>query len=91
MDGRERDRKRRSIRVRSKRRGMRELDLLIGRFVDECLAHLPDAELEHLEALLFETDVSVFNWITGMTDCPDRYRNLISEVRRVATKRAKPC
>ena len=68
---------------------MRELDLLIGRFVDERLAHLPDAELDHLEALLFEADVSVFNWITGMTDCPDRYRNLISAIRRVATTRVK--
>lgn len=73
--------------MRAKRRGMRELDLLIGRFVDECLGHLPDAELDHLEALLFETDVSVFNWITGMAACPDRYGNLVSAIRRVATTR----
>ena len=90
MDERERDLKCRSIRVRSKRRGLRELDLLIGRFVEERLEDLSDAELEHLEALLFEIDDSVFNWITGMADCPDRYFGLVAEIRRFSMLRAKP-
>ncbi len=76
--------------MRSKRRGMRELDLLIGRFVEERLAYLSDAELEHLEALLFEIDVSVFDWITGMKDCPEPYRGLVAEIRRVSMMDAKP-
>ncbi len=76
--------------MRSKRRGMRELDLLIGRFVEERLEYLSDAELEHLEALLFEIDVSVFGWITGMADCPERYRGLVAEIRRVSMMDAKP-
>ncbi len=76
--------------MRSMRRGMRELDLLIGRFVEERLESLSNAELEHLEALLFENDVSVFDWITGMADCPERYRGLIAEIRRVSMMHAKP-
>lgn len=76
--------------MRSKRRGMRELDLLIGSFVEERLECLSDAELERLESLLFEIDVSVFDWITGMADCPERYRGLVAEIRRVSTMRAKP-
>lgn len=76
--------------MRSKRRGMRELDLLIGRFVEERLEYLSDAELEHLDALLFEIDVSVFDWITGMADCPEQYGALVAEIRRVSMMDAKP-
>ena len=69
----ERDRKRRSIRVRSMRRGMRELDILIGGFVEERLESLSDEELDNLLALLFETDVAVLDWIVGASECPERY------------------
>ena len=87
-NGQERDRKRRSICVRSMRRGMRELDILIGGFVEERLESLSDEELDDLEALLFETDVAVLDWIVGASDCPERYLGLVAAIREVAEERA---
>ncbi len=84
----ERDRKRRSIRVRSMRRGMRELDILIGGFVEERLESLSDEELDNLQALLFETDVAVLDWIVGASECPERYLGLVAAIREVAEERA---
>ncbi|MFN3389587.1 MAG: succinate dehydrogenase assembly factor 2, partial [Allosphingosinicella sp.] len=48
----EEDIRRKRIRVRAWRRGMREMDILMGGFVEERLATLGEAELTEFEALL---------------------------------------
>ena len=64
------DPRRRRILFRAWRRGMRELDLLIGGFADAHLPHLPDAELDDFESLLDVQDRDVLAWLTGETPAP---------------------
>jgi antitoxin CptB len=58
----ETDAARRRIRVRAWRRGMREMDLLLGGFTDARVDALNAAELAQFEALLEAPDDEAFRW-----------------------------
>ncbi len=57
--------RRRRIRVRAWRRGMRELDILMGGFVDARVDALAEAELIELETLLDLPDAELLSWLAG--------------------------
>jgi antitoxin CptB len=59
------DDRRRRVRFRAWHRGMREVDLLLGRFADAHLARLSDAELGALEALMEVPDDQLYSWLVG--------------------------
>lgn len=58
---------------RSRHRGTKELDALLGRFAERYLGSLTAAELDQYEALLAESDPDLFNWITGSMPPPSAY------------------
>lgn len=64
------DPRRRRILFRAWRRGMRELDYLLGHFADAQLPALPEAELDDFEALLDAQDRDVLAWLTGGAQTP---------------------
>jgi len=47
------------------RRGMRELDLLLERFVSSALDELDEPDLRRFEALLDEPDQDILDWLWG--------------------------
>ncbi len=53
------------LRMRSWRRGTKEMDLILGPFSDSDLAGLSPAELDLYEALLEENDQDLYPWITA--------------------------
>ncbi|SIS88028.1 succinate dehydrogenase assembly factor 2 [Paracoccus saliphilus] len=55
----------RRLRMRSWRRGMKEMDLILGPFSDGPLQELDDAEYGIYEALLTENDQDLYRWITA--------------------------
>ncbi|MFV0281792.1 MAG: succinate dehydrogenase assembly factor 2 [Rhodoblastus sp.] len=59
------DTRRRAIKVRACRRGMREMDILLGGFVEARLASLAPDEIAALEQLLDVEDQKAFSWISG--------------------------
>jgi antitoxin CptB len=67
------DPRRRRILFRSWHRGMRETDILIGRFADAEIARMNEAELAELEDLLEAGDRDVLGWLTGELDVPPAY------------------
>lgn len=67
------DVRRRRILFRAWHRGTREMDLTMGRFADEKLRDLPDADLDDLEALLEMPDRDVFSWLTGELALPGEF------------------
>jgi antitoxin CptB len=64
------DPRRRKILFRCWRRGMREMDYLLGHFADAELPGLPEAELADLERLLDVPDRDVLSWLTGEAPAP---------------------
>jgi antitoxin CptB len=67
------DERRRKALLRAWRRGMRETDLIMGRFADAHLATLSDAELADYERLLEVRDQELLGWITGEFAVPADY------------------
>lgn len=64
------DARRRRILFRAWRRGMREMDLVMGHFADAQLRAMSEAELDQFERLLDAPDPSVLAWITGEEPVP---------------------
>jgi antitoxin CptB len=64
------DVRRRRILFRSRHRGMREMDLIMGGFADSHIGGLPDEDIDALEILLDLPDQQVFSWITGEVALP---------------------
>lgn len=52
------------LHMRSWRRGMKEMDLILGRFADDCLGALPAEDLDAYERLLAENDQDLYLWVT---------------------------
>ena len=64
------DARRRRMLFRAWRRGMREMDLVMGRFADANLPAMSEAELDEFERLLDAPDPEILSWITGEAPVP---------------------
>ena len=67
------DDRRKRLRFRAWHRGTREMDLVLGRFVDAKVAALLDEEIDDLEALMEVPDPELYLWIAGTADVPENY------------------
>jgi antitoxin CptB len=64
------DPRRRRALFRSQHRGMKETDVLLGRFAASRLAGMTEAELARFEVLLEESDNDLLDWIMGRAEAP---------------------
>jgi len=62
----------RRLKMRSWRRGMKEMDIILGGFADTELAFLSDTELDLHEALMDENDQDLYLWVSGAQAGPER-------------------
>ena len=69
------DERRRRILFRAWRRGLREMDLVMGRFADAHLPAMSESELAEFERLLDVPDPQALAWITGEEPTPPRLRH----------------
>ncbi|MEG8098851.1 succinate dehydrogenase assembly factor 2 [Candidatus Liberibacter brunswickensis] len=53
------------------RRGTREMDLILGSFVDLFILEMSKIELDMLESIIEEDDSNLFKWITGIEKAPE--------------------
>ena len=67
------DPRRRKILFRAWHRGMRETDLIMGRFADAEIGGLSEAELDEFERLIEVLDRDLLSWITGEAEVPENY------------------
>ena len=69
------------LRMRSWRRGTKEMDLVLGRFADAALAGMTDDELTLYDRLLEENDQDLYEWVTGRATPPFAYLPLLSRIQ----------
>jgi antitoxin CptB len=67
------DDRRRRLLFRCWHRGIREMDLVLGRFADAYLTSLSDTDLSELERWLDVPDHQIFAWVNGMEPVPTNY------------------
>lgn len=70
------------------RRGMLELDVLLGNFLEEAYTNLSSADQQSFETLLKCNDQELFMWLTGKEISPDStLAPLIEKIRHHARTR----
>lgn len=76
----------RRLHMRSIRRGIKEMDLILTRYSETRLATLSPEKLDVYEAMLAENDQDLYQWVSGQSDAPDFFRALISDIQDTAFK-----
>jgi antitoxin CptB len=78
MESRETREKR--LRIRAWRRGIREMDLILGPYADAHLAAMDTAGIAAFEALLEEADLDMLPWVMGQRAAPPAHAELVARL-----------
>ena len=70
----------RRMKMRSIRRGIKEMDLLMGAFAETRLAALSEADLDLYDRLLEENDHDLYAWVAGRAAPPAAYAGLVAQL-----------
>jgi len=81
---------RKRLHMRSIRRGIKEMDLILMAFSKAHLAGLDAAQLQIYDRLLSENDHDLYQWVNGQSAEPDQYRALMDLIRDGAVGLTKP-
>ena len=73
--------KRKRLKMRSMRRGIKEMDLILKNFADLNLNLMSELELENFENLLLENDQDLYQWSTGQVDPKIEFVDLIDNIK----------
>ena len=75
------------MRMRSWRRGTKEMDLVLGPFADARLEALSEADLLTYDTILNENDQDLLPWVLGQFPAPAEFAELIAEIGSFARNR----
>ncbi len=70
------------LKYRANHRGIKEMDIVIGRFANQKLEELSDENLDLFEKLMSEHDRDLIVWFTGEQEFPDDDTRLMFEMVR---------
>ncbi len=70
----------RRLKMRSWRRGMKEMDIILGGFADTAMADLDDSALDLHESLMDENDQDLYLWVTGAQAGPEHLKPALEQV-----------
>lgn len=74
------------LKMRSMRRGIKEMDLILSAFADQRLGGMTTAEMDLYDAMLHENDQDLYQWVTGQVETPDPYGGLMAEISQTFQK-----
>lgn len=74
------------LKIRSWRRGIREMDMILGPFCDERAADLAPDLLDTYEEMLSENDQDLYAWVSGRDEPPEHLAELLSIIRAHAAE-----
>ena len=72
--------RRKRLYMRSIRRGIKEMDVILTAFADARLNAMETAELDAYEAMLDEPDLDLYLWVSGQQAAPVAHRPIIAEI-----------
>ncbi|WP_245220393.1 MULTISPECIES: succinate dehydrogenase assembly factor 2 [unclassified Ruegeria] len=74
------------MQMRSMRRGIKEMDIILSAYAGRNLADMDTAGLDVYDALLHENDQDLYQWVTGQVQPPARFANLIADIAQTFQK-----
>jgi len=72
--------------MRSMRRGIKEMDILLSGYAAANLAQMSDEGLTLYDRLLRENDQDLYQWVTGQVAAPEPFHALIDDISRTYAK-----
>jgi len=75
------------MKMRSWRRGTKEMDIILGPYADARLAGMDAAALDRFDVLLEENDQDLLPWVLGQVPAPAHLADLIAEIGVFARSR----
>jgi antitoxin CptB len=72
------------LRMRSMRRGIKEMDLILSAYADAHLAGFSDDALDLYDRLLSENDHDLYGWVGGQFAVPGHYLDLVTHIASTA-------
>ncbi|MDF2965738.1 MAG: succinate dehydrogenase assembly factor 2 [Rickettsiaceae bacterium] len=81
MSTNNKDHKIKRLIYRSKNRGCKENDLLLGNFAEAYLHELVEGEIELYQDFIEESDNDILSWLTGMLEPSVKYANLVKKIK----------
>ncbi len=69
--------RRKRVLWRARHRGMKEMDLMLGRYAEQNLAGMNEAQLTEFEAILEVSDALLLDWLTGKSETPDDFQTVM--------------
>ena len=69
------------LHMRSMRRGIKEMDLILSSYAAARLPQMDAAALDHYDRLLDENDHDLYQWVTGQVPTPADFEALIADIR----------
>jgi len=69
------------LRMRSWRRGTKEMDMILGPYSDAMLNELDGDALSKYDALLQENDQDLYQWFSGQVTAPEHHFPTIERVQ----------
>nr|WP_051059628.1 succinate dehydrogenase assembly factor 2 [Limimaricola hongkongensis] len=76
--------------MRSMRRGIKEMDLILQDFATRRLNVMSDGDLALYDRLLSENDHDIYAWVAGAKPAPERYAALVEEIAQGARGVTRP-
>ncbi len=70
------------MQMRSWRRGIKEMDLILGAYSDAGLGRLSPEMLDLYDEILSENDHDLYMWVSRKLAVPDRFAELIDDIAR---------
>ena len=68
------------LRMRSMRRGIKEMDLILAAFCDRKIESFDQKTLGLYDSLLSENDHDLYGWVGGQIATPAQYLDLVTDI-----------
>ena len=68
------------LKIQSWRRGMKEMDLILGKFIDKNLDTLTQDEISSYERLLLQDDQLIFSWFCKYEKVPLEFTSMVAKI-----------
>ena len=69
------------LKLRSMRRGIKEMDIILSGFAREHLMAMSDAQLDLYEKFLNENDQDLYQWVSGQEIVDKQYEALVEQIK----------
>ncbi len=74
------------LKLRSWRRGTKEMDLILGQFADENINKLCEEDLYLYKDLLKYDDYQIYDWILSKKKIPENFEKIVGFIKKSLEK-----